>query len=340
VERRGDFSSTRTAIRDPQTGEPFAGNQIPITRFDTVANNVLSQNLMPLPNRPDGQLVQTYPTPQNSDQINIGDPARPKILKKISDRPRIDLINGMALRGAHVLSANKSGFVSLFDVRNPADPVYLGSLNTKDAGGPQRPHDIAIAGDHAIVVDADRNRPASVFLYRIADPKTHHVLPIEQWALEASVPNTADQDLQGANRVAVWGRYASVGAFVQDRVGIIDVADPRKPRQVANLPVCDIDATGMTVSGRVVFVSGGECVEAIDVSDPTQPVSVAQYRGGRLFPTRRSLARDHPRYDNSHDLVYRGGYLYVTAQNDNRFGIIEVLDRKLRDLAEPQVKKQ
>jgi hypothetical protein len=166
------------------------------------------------------------------------------------------------------------------------------------------------------------------------------VLPIEQWALEASVPNTADQDLQGANRVAVWGRYASVGAFVQDRVGIIDVADPRKPRQVANLPGCDIDATGMTVSGRVVFVSGGECVEAIDVSDPTQPVSVAQCRGGRLFPTRRSLARGHPRYDNGHDLVYRGGYLYVTAQNDNRFGIIEVLDRKLRDLAEPQVKKQ
>lgn len=33
-------------------------------------------------------------------------------------------------------------------------------------------------------------------------------------------------------------------------------------------------------------------------------------------------------------LVSRGGCLYATAQNDNRFGIIEVLDRKLRDLAE------
>jgi hypothetical protein len=42
----------------------------------------------------------------------------------------------------------------------------------------------------------------------------------------------------------------------------------------------------MTVSGRLLFVAGGECVEAIDVSDPAHPVSVAQYRGGALFPTR------------------------------------------------------
>ena len=42
--------------------------------------------------------------------VDVSDPARPKIVTHISDRPRIDKINGMALRGDHVLAANKSGY--------------------------------------------------------------------------------------------------------------------------------------------------------------------------------------------------------------------------------------
>jgi hypothetical protein len=40
-----------------------------------------------------------------------------------------------------------------------------------------------------------------------------------------------------------------------------------------------------------------------------------------------------PRFDNAHDLVYREGYLYVAARNDNRGGILKVLDPKILDLA-------
>ena len=69
AERRGDFSARRTAIRDPQGGQPFPNNQIPVARFDTVAGNVLSRNLMPLPNRADGQLVETTALPQNDNQV-------------------------------------------------------------------------------------------------------------------------------------------------------------------------------------------------------------------------------------------------------------------------------
>jgi len=69
AERRGDFSATRTGIRDPETMQPFAGNQIPLSRFDTVAGNVFRQNLMPFPNRPEGQLVTTFPTPQDDNQV-------------------------------------------------------------------------------------------------------------------------------------------------------------------------------------------------------------------------------------------------------------------------------
>lgn len=67
AERAGDFSASRSAVRDPASGLPFGNNQIPANRVDPVAGTVLSRNLMPLPNRPDGQYVTTFPTPQNND---------------------------------------------------------------------------------------------------------------------------------------------------------------------------------------------------------------------------------------------------------------------------------
>ena len=41
-----------------------------------------------------------------------------------------------------------------------------------------------------------------------------------------------------------------------------------------------------------------------------------------------------PRHDNAHDLVYRDGLIYVTAQNDNQFGILMINDARVIDLAE------
>ncbi|MEP7361902.1 MAG: hypothetical protein ABI972_01490 [Acidobacteriota bacterium] len=268
--------------------------------------------------------------------IDISDPAKPRVLKKIADRPRIDLINGMARLGNHVLTANKSGYIGVIDVADPKNPKYVGALHTAATGGPQMPHDIAVWGNHAIVVDSQQHQPSNVFVYRIAQTGSTELLPVGEWKLSGKVPNGANsEDLQGANRVVAWGgRYAGVGAFQPDRVGIIDVTDTTQPRTLANMPVCDIDATGMAIYGSMLLVSGGECVEAIDVSNPSRPVSVAQYRGGRLFPTRGyAKSGKTPRYDNGHDLVYRDGYIYVTAQNDNSLGILKITDPKIRALA-------
>jgi hypothetical protein len=51
--RRGDFSGAGVTIRDPLTGAPFPGNQIPTSRFSPVAQAVLAdQSLYPLPTLP------------------------------------------------------------------------------------------------------------------------------------------------------------------------------------------------------------------------------------------------------------------------------------------------
>jgi len=51
--RQGDFSSVNVVIRDPVTGQPFPGNQIPVQRFDPIAKAILgNQQLYPLPTLP------------------------------------------------------------------------------------------------------------------------------------------------------------------------------------------------------------------------------------------------------------------------------------------------
>jgi len=277
--------------------------------------------------------------------VDVSDPRNPVVKKRISDRPRIDKINGMALRGDHVLTANKSGYVTIFDVSDPSDPMLKGVLDAKKQGGLRAPHDIAVLGDHIIVVSAGNSSDlwssphANVAVYRVADSRTHELLPVEKWTVEGVLEESGRlrDTLSGANRVALTQdrRYVSVGAFVCSKVGIVDLKDPRKLRQIANMPFGDIGANGMTISGQALFVAGGECVEAIDITDPANPVSIAQYRGGKLFPTRRLILNGHPRYDNAHDLVYRDGYLYVTAQNDNQFGLLKINDRRILELTVP-----
>jgi outer membrane receptor protein involved in Fe transport len=67
AERTGDFSGAKP-VNDPLTGSPFPNNQIPASRFDPVAQKVLSEGLMPLPNAAGGSLIQTLAEPQNNDQ--------------------------------------------------------------------------------------------------------------------------------------------------------------------------------------------------------------------------------------------------------------------------------
>src|SRR5262245_28329620 len=67
AERNGDFSTAAT-VNDPLTGAAFPGKQIPVSRFDPVAKNLIATKYMPLPNAPGGSLITIFPQPQNNDQ--------------------------------------------------------------------------------------------------------------------------------------------------------------------------------------------------------------------------------------------------------------------------------
>jgi Carboxypeptidase regulatory-like domain/TonB dependent receptor len=59
--RRGDLSSVTSVIRDPITGQPFAGNQIPASRISPIARAILGNtSLYPLPNRSVGGVTGNF----------------------------------------------------------------------------------------------------------------------------------------------------------------------------------------------------------------------------------------------------------------------------------------
>src|SRR5437762_3957830 len=72
--RNGDLSAYSTQIKDPNTGLPFPGNQIPSDRITTLSKNVL-QYLFPLPtgspNAIANNYVQNFPTPISSNQGDV-----------------------------------------------------------------------------------------------------------------------------------------------------------------------------------------------------------------------------------------------------------------------------
>jgi outer membrane receptor protein involved in Fe transport len=68
AERAGDFSQSAQKPRDPLTGQPFPGSQIPASRFDPAAVNFIRQ-LVPLPNQPTGQYIFNAPAETDGNQV-------------------------------------------------------------------------------------------------------------------------------------------------------------------------------------------------------------------------------------------------------------------------------
>lgn len=271
--------------------------------------------------------------------IDIRNPQHPVFETHLSTTPKISHINGMVRRGHTILAAGKNGVLAAFDVSQPAAPTVAAAVNVRRQHDIGWPHDVDLYADYAVLPDPRRfgrvNEPGKLALIQVFDTKSGQLLSSEQWDLTGVV---ATDELVGANRVQVSGHYAFVGASTRaegGRLVVVDLSNPAAPRQVTSLPFAPQDGWGpndLTVAGRVVFLAGGQSVEAIDISHPQQPVKLASQRFADV------LQNANPRYpsggDSGHDLVYRDGYLYVTGQNDNCLLILRVKSKEIRELAE------
>src|SRR5258708_28729167 len=91
--RGGDLSSVTATIKDPSTGLPFAGNQIPLGRISPIARTLLTNTaLYPLPNRTVsgvsgnyvGETVTTIPARQPGGGVHRDTSPPGKRLRRVS----------------------------------------------------------------------------------------------------------------------------------------------------------------------------------------------------------------------------------------------------------------
>ncbi|HET7771116.1 MAG TPA: hypothetical protein VFN74_20260, partial [Chloroflexota bacterium] len=204
--------------------------------------------------------------------LDIGDPRHPRIVARIAD-PRMHAINGFALWRHYLFSANKGGHVVVFDVRDPANPVLHDALDVSARAGQHRPHDVAVYGNRIVVVDGCGFLSKHVTVYRVADEGSETLLPADEWEVEGQLSD--DPNLAGCNRVEVAGPYAFVGCNRPHTFAVVDLSNPKRLEQVVNIPTADGHPDGLTIAGNVLFVGAGQTVEAIDISNPRAPRSVA-----------------------------------------------------------------
>ncbi len=67
AQRAGDFSSITRQLRNPFTGQPFPGNQIPVSLFNPIAKKIV-EDFLPLPSEAAGRVRFGVPVRFNDDQ--------------------------------------------------------------------------------------------------------------------------------------------------------------------------------------------------------------------------------------------------------------------------------
>ena len=232
--------------------------------------------------------------------IDIRDPRKPILQGRVVDRRFVARINGLVRHGDFVIAANKNGFLNVFDVSHPATPTLAGGMDLKKRYDLMSPHDVDRFRQYAVVVDPRRfgraKQPGKVGLIEVFDPSLKQLLPPDKWKLKGVV---SSQQLTGANRVQVSGDFAFVGASLTNSGGrmiVVDLSDPKSPRQVASLPFAEDDGfgpNGLTVAGNVVFVAGGQSVEARrHAIERSHAEWCGQWARSRL--SRRLSVRDRP----------------------------------------------
>ena len=210
-------------------------------------------------------------------------------------------ISSMALSGNNVIltldDANPANndFVSVIDVSNPSYPREVSRVSL---GANTNPSAIDVQGGIAYVAMS-----APAFVLRAVDVNVPEN-PVIYGFYTAVI-------CSGASSVDVYGKYAFVGCLA-GQISILDVSNPNvgAPGTVATIAaggsVTDLEVTGRYV---VATLAGIDQVRMWDVGTLGAPALVGFVGSGGVAPNSIEVA---------------GRYAYVTNQNTNTIGIIDL----------------
>jgi len=133
----------------------------------------------------------------------------------------------------------------------------------------------------------------------------------------STVGTLTDTSLTGGGGVYVKGRYAYVTSALDDRLSIIDIADPTTPTSVGSISSSsDLDnVADVAVVGNYAYVVANldHKITVVDVSDPSTPAVVAS-------------VGDTTTMNSPRQLYIKGNYLYVIAYGNNRLVVVDISD--------------
>ncbi len=152
AQRRGDFSATTTAIRDPLTGVAFPGNIIPADRISPVTAKLLS-DFVPLPNSPGNRYIVSPTVDDTRDQFGVRfdyqlsgsqsllgrymrsetERLTPRVIAAVDQRALATLQDAMVSHN-YVISSNVINQARFSINRIAANPAVTSGLNPKNYG--------------------------------------------------------------------------------------------------------------------------------------------------------------------------------------------------------------
>ncbi len=218
--------------------------------------------------------------------LDISDPARPN---EVSLFDTAGEAVGVKVSGDHILLADgEDGLRVLFIADPNLAQMTIEEKSSLDTPG--NAHDLAINGSTIYIADGEGG-------LRVVDFSNPDA-PVE----------VGSEDVPSARGVATLENYAYVAAG-ENGLRVVDVTDPLRPAEIGSVDFIG-EARSLAVRSYGVegvpadvyaFVAGGSGgLQVIDVSDPRNPVSVANYRS--------------PGY--AYAVVVEGDRAYVTGRND------------------------
>ncbi len=134
-------------------------------------------------------------------------------------------------------------------------------------------------------------------------------------------------ELNGAEDVAVIGKYAFVVSDVDNGFSVLDITDPKNPVHVASVDaVADgaplNGASGLVVEGDYLYIVSDvdDALVIYDISDPTNPVLAGDVTDGDCNDDGCAL-------DGAHGIAILGDVAYVVSENDDGITSFDISDK-------------
>jgi hypothetical protein len=269
--------------------------------------------------------------------IDVSDPAEPVIAgaseasSSLTNATTVNIVGEYAYvvsknrNGTEGSNTNEDGTGNSLTILNigldPASPTIVGTLHDTNSlfGG----YGVAVSGGYAYVAAQGclSGQPCpeasvgnSFAVINIANPAS----PTLEAALhDASLPSpwTGTGAFAHATAVAIHGNYAYVTAAYQNRLTVVNIANPSNPEIVASLK----DGTNLSfpvdvaVSGHYAYVtdqiSPGR-LTVVNVSNPADPQIVTSLSSASL--------------DGAYRVRLRGDFAYVSAYSGHDVAVVDI----------------